>query len=218
MENVYYINLNHRKDRKKYIEGHLKQLNWKYNRFNAVQLKNGAIGCSMSHLKILQNAKAEDLEYVVIVEDDFKCINIREMNKKLTKIMSENNNFDVLLLGGNIIPPYKVVNNDAVQVNHSQTTIGYMVKKHYYDILISNIKEGIELLMKNPTEKIKYAIDKYWIQLQKRDKWYIVFPLMVTQLDGYSDIEGKVTNYDHLMLDHEKKWFFERQKMYMNMV
>ena len=67
MENVYYINLNHRKDRKKYIEGHLKQLNWKYNRFNAVQLKNGAIGCSMSHLKILQNAKADKLEYVVIV-------------------------------------------------------------------------------------------------------------------------------------------------------
>ncbi len=218
MENVYYINLNHRKDRKEYIEKHLNQLNWKYKRFNALQLNNGAIGCSMSHLKILQDAKAEDLEYVVIVEDDFKCLNIKEMNEKLTKIMSENNDFDVLLLGGNIIPPYNVISEHAIQVSHSQTTIGYMVKKHYYDILISNIKEGIELLMKNPTKKFKYAIDMYWIQLQKRHKWYIVFPLMVTQLEGYSDIEEKLTNYDHLMLDHEKKKFFERKKMYMHMV
>ena len=50
--------------------------------------------------------------------------------------MSENNDFDVLLLGGNIIPPYKVVSDDAVQVKHSQTTIGYMVKKHYYGLHI----------------------------------------------------------------------------------
>jgi hypothetical protein len=53
----YYINLEKRTDRKKHFES-LKQ---KYaflsniQRFNAIANNNGAIGCSMSHVKCLNN-------------------------------------------------------------------------------------------------------------------------------------------------------------------
>ena len=51
IENVFYINLETRKDRKKQVEQELNALGWKYERFNAIRHTNGRIGCSMSHLK-----------------------------------------------------------------------------------------------------------------------------------------------------------------------
>ena len=50
--------------------------------------------------------------------------------------------------------------------------------------------------MKNPTNHTMYAIDKYWIQLQKRDVWYLLAPIIAVQREDYSDIEEKTTNYE----------------------
>ena len=43
---------------KEYIIQELTKIGITANRFNAIKMDNGAIGCSMSHLKILQNALA----------------------------------------------------------------------------------------------------------------------------------------------------------------
>ena len=59
LENVFYINLAHRLDRKRQIEQELNELQWKYNRFNAVKLNDGRTGCSMSHLTLLKRQKTK---------------------------------------------------------------------------------------------------------------------------------------------------------------
>jgi hypothetical protein len=46
---------------------------------------------------------------------------------------------------------------------------------------MDNIRVGIENLMKTPDQHIIYAIDKYWFQLQKKDSWFLIIPLTVTQ-------------------------------------
>ena len=69
---------------------------------------------------------------------------------------------------------------------------------------MQNIKLGIEKLMKNPTNHLMYAIDKYWIQLQKRDIWYLLAPVIAIQREDYSDIEHKTTNYEYIMKDLDK--------------
>jgi hypothetical protein len=74
-----------------------------------------------------------------------------------------------------------------------------MVKNHYYDTLIDNIRQGIKLLLQYPEKHIDYAIDKYWLSLQKKDKWYMIYPLTVTQRSGYSDIEKKEVDYERIM-------------------
>jgi len=84
-----------------------------------------------------------------------------------------------------------------------------MVKQHYYDILIANMKAGLHLLMKEPANHFHYAIDKYWFQLQMRDKWFLITPLSVVQREDYSDIEHKTTNYSRLMLDLDKPHLFK---------
>ena len=70
LENIYYINLDHRKDRKLHVETQLNNLNWQYTRFNACKNKIGELGCTLSHLKLVRMAKEKNLDYIVIVEDD----------------------------------------------------------------------------------------------------------------------------------------------------
>jgi hypothetical protein len=69
---------------------------------------------------------------------------------------------------------------------------------------MENIKTGIEKLMKNPNNHTMYAIDKYWIQLQKKDIWYLLAPIIAIQREDYSDIEQKTTNYEYIMKDLDK--------------
>jgi len=57
IKHAFYINLDTRPDRKEHVETQLNMIGIKADRFKAIKLNNGAIGCSMSHLKLLENAK-----------------------------------------------------------------------------------------------------------------------------------------------------------------
>jgi len=201
LEHVFYINLEYRTDRRIQVESELNTLGWKYERFNAIKLANGRIGCSMSHLKVLNLAKERKLPYVVVVEDDIEFKKPDKYNSMLRKFLDSNIEYDVLLLAGNLRPPIKQLNSDVLQIFHSWTTTGYIVKSDYYDTLIQNIHEGIQLLMRQPEKHNLYAIDSYWMRLQKKDKWMILYPRTITQRPTYSDIEKREINYDKLMLD-----------------
>jgi glycosyl transferase family 25 len=201
IKNVFYINLLNRTDRKEHVEKQLKSVGLNtFERFNAIRLANGALGCSMSHLKCLQLAKERKLDHILIVEDDITFTEPNVFNRQMNKCLENNKEWDVLLLAGNNIPPYKIVDESCIQVSHCQTTTGYLVRKHYYDILINNIREGINNLIREPNNGFEYAIDKHWLILQKEYIWILIIPLTVTQREDYSDIEKKDTNYSRLML------------------
>lgn len=208
IKHAFYINLEHRTDRKEYVENQLNTIGIKAERFNAIKLENGAIGCSLSHLKCLQTALDNDWDHVLICEDDITFLNSELFIKQMNRFLEEINDWDVLLLAGNIIPPYKKINDFCVQVTKCQTTTGYLVRKHYIPILIDNIKDGINQLLKNPEKHVLYAIDKYWFSLQQKNKWYLITPLTVVQKPGYSDIEKKNTNYQTIMTDINKYYLY----------
>jgi GR25 family glycosyltransferase involved in LPS biosynthesis len=204
----FYINLDHRTDRKRHIEHQLEQIRMTGNitRFNAIKNANGRIGCSLSHLKCLENALKNEWDHVLICEDDITFLNpslfISQLNYFLENI--ETKSWDVVLLGGNIIPPYQIINKSCVKVSKCQTTTGYIVQKHYIPTLIANIKEGVNNLIQNPKKHVIYAVDKYWFSLQQRDNWFLIIPLTVVQKPGYSDIEKKNTDYQNIMKDINK--------------
>lgn len=206
LENVFYINLDHRTDRKNSIEKQLNNFGWKYNRFPAIVNDDGRIGCTLSHLHLLKYAKQNNLPYIVIVEDDILFTQPTTFINSLTQFLNSNTNYDVILLAGNVIPPYIPVGKYAIKVQFCQTTTGYMVKNHYYDKLINNISTGLNHLMKWPEIHVSFAIDKWWTKLQKIDNWYFIYPPTVTQAEDYSDIEKKHVNYVNAMLDVDKKW------------
>ena len=213
IEHAFYINLESRFDRKQHVEEQLTNIGINATRFNAIKLNNGAIGCSMSHLKCLEIAKQNNWKHVLIVEDDILFLNPELFKNQLNKFLKNHANFDVVLIAGNNMPPYQKIDDSCVKVYRCQTTTGYIVKRHYYDILIANIREGIQKLMKNPEQHVTYAIDKYWFRLQEKDNWFLITPLSVTQREDYSDIEKRHTNYTRVMVDLDKEWMFKRQPL-----
>lgn len=208
MRNILYINLSDRKDRKHHINEQLTSLGWTGERFDAIKLKNGRVGCSLSHLQCLILAKKRKWKYVLICEDDITFLDPDLFKIQLNKFLSYNIEWDVILIAGNNIPPYQEIGNFCARVSHCQTTTGYIVKQDYYDILIANIREGSQQLLHKPDKHVLYAIDKYWIQLQQQDRWYLILPPTVIQKEDYSDIERKMINYQYLLLDYEKKSVF----------
>jgi GR25 family glycosyltransferase involved in LPS biosynthesis len=170
----------------------------------------GAIGCTLSHIRAIETAKQREYEYVFICEDDITFLNPEVLMTNLKKF-SENDeiNWDLLIIGGNNVPPYQKINDYCCRVFYCQTTTGYIVKNHYYDVLLKNFKESSQLLMRNmtPEGKRAFALDIYWKRLQMEDFWYMIIPPTVTQYENYSDIEERDTDYKHLMLDMEKEWY-----------
>jgi len=210
---IYYINLEHRNDRKVHVIKEFETLGIKCaKRFNAIRNQNGAIGCTLSHIKALQDAKKNGLPYIMIVEDDIQFTNPGLFKNQLTGLLRSGESWDVILIAGNNLPPYKKVNYFCVQVLQCQTTTGYIVKADYYDILINNMKEGLVKLMKEPHRHFLYAVDKYWFLLQQRDKWLLVTPLTVVQRADYSDIEKKMTNYRKVMTDLDKNYMIKMEE------
>ena len=211
IKHIFYINLTSRPDRKQHVEEQMKSLDLIANRFNAIKLPNGALGCSMSHLKCVEIAKENSWPHVMIVEDDIKFLDTELFKKQISTFLSNHSNWDVVIIGGNNVPPYQKIDDTCVKVYSCQTTTGYLVKAHYYDTLIDNYRTGIRNLLENPSLPILYAIDKYWFNLQRRDNWYLIIPLTVVQREDYSDIEKKATNYAKVMTDLDKEWLFAQK-------
>lgn len=211
LNNIYYINLSHRTDRKKEIEQELNNLNWSGTRIEAIQTINGRIGCTLSHIKCLQMAIDNNLDYIVILEDDIQFLNPPLFLKNLNTFFNTITDWDVLLLAGNNANTYQNIDNFCVKIKNTQTTTGYIVKKHYYETLLKNIKEGLKLLLEKPNYHFYFAIDKYWFSLQEKDNWYMIIPLTNIQRNSYSDIEKVNTNYGNLMLALDKPYFTRKR-------
>jgi GR25 family glycosyltransferase involved in LPS biosynthesis len=213
IQHVLYINLITRPDRKQHVESQLELIGIKGERFNAIKLPNGALGCSMSHLKCLETAKENNWPHLLIVEDDIKFLKPEVFKTQLNTFLEKHTDWDVVLISGNNIPPYEKVDDTCIKVFSCQTTTGYLVNGHYFDTLINNYRTGIKKLIEMPSQHVKYAIDKYWFHLQKKDKWYLIIPLTVVQREDYSDIEKRPTNYSLSMLDLDKESFFKTKRL-----
>ena len=131
-------------------------------------------------------------------------LNLQGCKRQLSGFFQDEQAYDVLFFGGNVLPPYKPVNSYCVQVFSCQCAVGYLVKQHYYDTLIQNIQEGLNQLSKTPYKHYYYAIDRYWFSLQRQHLWFIIVPLSVIQYPNYSNLANSETDYSRVMLDLDK--------------
>jgi len=199
-----YINLEHRKDRNESVLKELSKINLQnVERFNAIQMTNGAIGCSLSHIKCLEIAIKRDYDYIMICEDDIEILNPSLFIENINKFLNSQTVWDVVLIAGNNMIPYNFVTDYCIKIYNCLTTTGYIVKKNYYNTLLSNFKEGVSNLIRDQTNS-SFKIDKHWLNLQKKDNWYMIIPPTIVQKEDYSDIEKKVTNFRNYMLNFNK--------------
>jgi len=188
IEKVVYINLEERIDRRDDTIRELTKIfsDEKILRFEAIKHNNGAIGCTMSHISVIEMAIREKWGNILILEDDIGWNTNFSLLGKLMNI-----SYDVILLSGY----YVNYNKSTCRIISSQTTGAYIVNSSYYQTLLNNYKEGLEKLLTTNNVRL-YAIDQYWKHIQSKDNWYIIQPNLCFQKPSYSNIEKRHVNYN----------------------
>jgi GR25 family glycosyltransferase involved in LPS biosynthesis len=195
---IYYINLGHRKDRYEHICNEFQRMNIpndKIHRIDAVRHEKGYIGCGKSHILALNHALENNYEHIIIFEDDFKfVVSSDHFETALSHLFTKEPSFNLCLLAFSIWMP--IHHDDFLdKVICAQTTSGYIVSKKYIPTLLQNYIESTNHL-ENFAPYSTYGIDQYWKRLQGIDKGWFAFKQRIgVQIESYSDIEGKVTNY-----------------------
>jgi glycosyl transferase family 25 len=198
---IVYINLDKRKDRDDEIKEEFKRLQIPSNkimRFKAIENKEGAIGCTMSHIEVIKLAKQNKWNNILVLEDDFNFINDIDFINNVFKLFFSifKNDWDVINLSRGFYQSFTDINIKYFsKVNDVSTTSGYMVNNTIYDKLIENFEEGCGLLKQNPRTHELYCIDRYWTKLLSESRWYIFTPSIGYQRTGFSSIGNIVVDY-----------------------
>ena len=201
LENIVYINLREREDRKSHLLKEFQKLDLNPVRFEAIKNQIGAIGCTQSHISVLKMALEKNWEFIFVVEDDFTFLDHNQMVSSLKNFLNtqEKEGWDVLIISGNNFKPYQRVNESYIRIQNCQTTTGYIVNKSYLPVLINNFEEGLNKLIN--TRKIgEFSLDIYWKNLQCKDRWFMLTPINAYQYDGYSDILKRQVKHSNEML------------------
>jgi len=209
IKNVFYINLESRVDRKNHIEEELKKVNLNGFRIDAVKIdkanhpifkysvvRQGAIGCTLSHIKCLEIALENNYNHIMIFEDDAQFIYPELLKDKINIFLETCKEWDFVFISGNNVGPYEKVNENYIKVVSCQTTGCYIVNGHYIKTLLDNVKES--LVKQQP-------LDAHFFSLQRIHKWYLITPVLCTQRDDYSDIEQCVVSYSNQILQFDKR-------------
>lgn len=115
---------------------------------DGLPVSNGDMGCTLSHLKMIQLAKERGYKTVLIFEDDvelppvFNSI-IEDYLLKLPK------DWDMLYFGGNHAGGFEMVNDKIGRIKKTYTTHAYAVNHTVFDEMIKVLSE---------TEKVDISI------------------------------------------------------------
>lgn len=192
-----YINLNKRTDRKKIIENQLNNFDLDYERFEAIENSDfGIVGCSLSHLKVLQIAKERRYKNILILEDDFHFLVSKEdFEKQLSLFFNTKIEYNVCMLSYFLLDSQKTQYEFLLKVIEAQTASGYIVNENYYDKLIELYEFAIPKLIQTKEHWI-YANDQIWKKYQSTDNWFCFTNRIGKQSDGFSDTSQRYENYN----------------------
>lgn len=196
IDHIFYINLEHRKDRREEIEQELTNYNLRFERFNAVYAKPGLVGCGLSHARVLRLAKERGYKNVLILEDDFTfLISKEQFEEEMRKFFDSKIPFDVCMLAYNNQGKEDVPDLPFLEkVLNAHTTCGYLVNQHFYDTLIDTFEKAMQDYENSPMHWL-YSIDMAWKPLQPKSQWYQFKTRIGKQRPSYSDVGERFVNY-----------------------
>ena len=178
---IYCVNLEERKDRWTEAKREFRKANIKAKHFSAIKDVPAFVGCWKSHLEILREAREKD-ENVFIFEDDAFIIGQEQIEDTIEELAQIE--WDMFYLGGNILRPFFQVTKRLARLSHCQSTHAYGVNKKILDPLIKIVEAN------------KTHIDVVYADIIVPNvKAFISIPLIATQRESYSDIEGRMMDY-----------------------
>ena len=194
IDKIIYINLDHRTDRKEEIKQELSKMDIiNYERFPAIEHKRGGLGCTKSHLTIIKKAKDLGYKNILVLEDDFEfIISKNDFYDQINKLLQIP--FDVCLLAYSTPNLYDSEYPFLYKIKDAQTTSGYIVNSHYYDVLINQWEYAVKMFEETGDEST-WTCDQSWKPLQAKDNWYCFKMRIGKQRKSYSDIQKGVVEY-----------------------
>lgn len=204
IDNLYYINLDKRQDRREHIQKVISRVNIiRAERVAAFDTPgNGSYGCALSHIHVLEDAIKRNYNNILILEDDFKPHDHIRLNNELFRFFNQFSiDYDVLTLAAGMWVNYREGQPvspdqpDLLRISEAQTTVGYCVNKRFFNTLLTSFKESAAALKDNEESRVKWAIDQHWKALQHTHAFFAFKPNIGRQLEGFSDIVGTCVNY-----------------------
>jgi GR25 family glycosyltransferase involved in LPS biosynthesis len=199
IDEILYLNLERRRDRRQDIENELNKFGLHYKRVIAIDTPSyGCYGCSLSHLHMLKYAKEMGYKNVMILEDDFQfLVDKEEFENKMRILFEQKPNFDVCMLSAFIqkVEPDTESNPNFRKIVEASASSGYIIQSHYYDKLIGLFEWSFPLLLETHMEWI-YTLDQVWKRLQVTDNWVTFEKLVGKQRPGFSDCGNAYSNND----------------------
>jgi GR25 family glycosyltransferase involved in LPS biosynthesis len=191
---AFYINLDHRTDRRAEVEAELEKMGIPCERFPAVKWSPGIVGCNYSHIAVLKEARNRGYDSVLIFEDDFQFIVDKDTFwSTMSSIEREvADSYDVVMLSYNAghESTYKPYSDNLIKILGAQTTSGYIVHSRMYDDLINIWEMATPKLIETGQHWI-YALDQIWKRLQPGSNWYASKIRLGLQRPSFSDIGQK---------------------------
>jgi len=207
-QEIYCINLERRIDRWNESLNEFDKHNLNVKRFNAFDgnelhplsgLNSGQLGAIYSHRGILQYAKENNLNSILILEDDVQFD--ENVNQKFLSIYERvPDDWDVILFGGNHSGnnPWSKgtltqVADNVFRVTYSLALHCYAVKSTVYDLAIDTLS------------KMNNTNDALFAEIQSQINCYIIRPHLAWQRPSFSDLCGIYS--DHIALYDDSALF-----------
>lgn len=205
---MFYINLDSRPDRKELAQKEFEKLGLNPMRKSGVVVTgyansylNGTMGCFKSHLDVLEYAENMS-QNVFIFEDDVKFTDIENLKEVLDKTVEELNGreWDMFYLSANILLPFHQVSPHLAKLRHGQSTVAYGVNSKFISKLWGYFFVGG--LLRRPWIDVVYAD-----HVIPENNCFISVPMLATQRNGFSDIEGTEVEYEGYLQARYNNYF-----------
>jgi glycosyl transferase, family 25 len=199
IDKIYVINMDKDKERMSILDKKLKKMGIEYERISGIdgkkkykelkdktKIRPGQLGCLMSHIKILEKAKNNNYQNILIFEDDvIFCKNfIEKLVKLLKKVKQNEGNFDVLYLGCSQKHEWKnIVEKENYYLGKNMDgTFGMIVNRGIFN---KTLKNAYELVL--PIDRV------YSEKIQILNKCFCANPSLITvDINQFSNTVGKV--------------------------
>jgi GR25 family glycosyltransferase involved in LPS biosynthesis len=161
---------------------------------NITQYLKGSIGCSLSHLKVINKIIEQKYNNCLIFEDDFTFTeDINQIKEDITLFFDRNYKYDISLLAysyqGKIEKLDDLLSNSF---QHCTTASGYFISLEGANKLKKIWTEGLQLLIETGDVE-NYACDIYWKEIQKDNKMFLFNNKIGYQKPSISQITGICT-------------------------
>lgn len=166
-----------------------------WERFDAVQDSSGILGCTRSHAACLRRMVERGWECVMICEDDAQFHVSRAELDVLVDAFLTDPRGEVAMLAYNHLRPPRRHNLFYVRAPiDTRNAACYLVKRSIADDLLSAFEEGARCLSAGGDRDV-FGVDVAWRELQATRVFLLPIVRVASQVDGFSDIEGRIVSY-----------------------